>query len=145
MVVAEQVKEPVCEVAIELRPDLPPLLARPPGGGVERDYHVAQERPIPRRLAQREREHVRRRVLPAPLAVEGPDAPIGDDQDRELRLIPAERGEVGGGAGAEAARGGAPARVLGGEPDGHGRETTWIAGGAGGSSPARAGYAGRVW
>ncbi len=145
MVVAEQVEQPVCEVAVELRADRPPLLARPPGGGVERDYHVAQERPIPRRLALREREHVGRRVLPAPLAVQGADAPVGDEEDRELRLAAAERGEVGGGAGAEAARGGAPARVLGGESDGHGREAIWMAGGGAGSSPARAGYAGRVW
>ncbi len=145
MVVTEQVEEPVCEVTVELRADRPPLLARPPGGGVERDYHVAQERPIPRRLALRERQHVGGRVLAAPLPVEDPDAPVRDEEDGELRLAAPDGGEVGGGAGAQAARGGAPARVLGGEPDGHGRETTWMAGGVLGSSPERAGYAGRVW
>jgi hypothetical protein len=50
MVVAEQVQQAVREVPLELGGDGPALLARPPRGGVERHYHVAQERPIARRI-----------------------------------------------------------------------------------------------
>jgi hypothetical protein len=42
---AEQVEEPVREVAIQLFRDRPSLAAGAAGGGVDRDYHVAQKRP----------------------------------------------------------------------------------------------------
>lgn len=144
MIVAEQVQEPMREIPVELRADRPPLLPRPASGGVERDYHVAQERPIPRRLGEREREHVGRGVLAAPLPVESADAAVADEQDGDLRVSAPERGEERGGAAAQAAGGGAPARVLRGEADGHGLARSWMAGGGGASSPARGGYAGRV-
>ncbi len=145
MIVAEQVQEPVGEIPVELRTDRPPLLARPASGGVQRDYHVAQEGPIPRRLGEREREHVGRGVLAPPLAVEGADPTVPDEQDRHLRLGAAERLEELGGADPQATGGGAAAGVLGGEPDRHGFARSWMDGGAGASSPARGGYAGRVW
>jgi len=50
VIVAEQVEEPVREVAIQLFRDRPPLAAGAAGGGVDRDYHVAQKRPNPGRI-----------------------------------------------------------------------------------------------
>ena len=76
--------------------------------------------------------------------VESADAAVADEQDGDLRLFAPERGEERGGAAAQAAGGGAPARVLRGEADGHGLARSWMAGGGGASSPARGGYAGRV-
>jgi hypothetical protein len=76
----------VREISVELRSDCPPLLARPAGGGIEGDYHVAQERPIPRRLVEREREHVGRDVLAPPLAVERANSTVADEKDRDLRV-----------------------------------------------------------
>jgi hypothetical protein len=46
----EQVEEAVGEIALELPPDRPSLLAGAPGGGFDGHYHVAQKRPNPGRI-----------------------------------------------------------------------------------------------
>lgn len=139
MVVAEQVQEPVGEVAIELGSDRSPLRPRAPGRGVEGHYHVAEERPSARRFRYREGQDVGRLVLASPLPVQRPDPPVGDEEHRELGVVEPQGREEGLGAGAEAAGGRRAPRVLGGEEDGHGRSTTSF---TGGRSPSSRGLAG---
>jgi hypothetical protein len=50
VVVTDEVEEPVGEIAVQLRSDRPLLRACPAEGGVEGDYHVAEERPKTRRI-----------------------------------------------------------------------------------------------
>jgi len=132
----------VREVSIELRSDRPPLGPGASGGRIERDYHVAQEGPIPRRIRQGEGEHVRGAVHAPPLPVEGPDGPVGDDGDRQLRPG-GQRREEGPGAGAQAPGGPLAPRVVAPQADGHGFATSCT--GGRGSWGARPGYSGRVW
>jgi len=135
----------VREVSIELRSDGPPLGPGASGGRIERDYHVAQERPIPRRIRLREGQHVRGAVHAPPLPVEGPDGAVGDERDRQLRLRDGQRSEELPGAAPQAPRGRGAPRVVAGQANGHGFATRWTGGGGRGSWEGRPGYSGRVW
>jgi hypothetical protein len=140
VIVAEQVQEPVREVPVQLEAHGPALGARASGRGVEGHYHVAQERPTPGGLGEREREHVGRAIDPPPGAVQRADAPVGDERDRELVVRTAERFQVSLPACAEAARRRPAPGVDARDPDGHGFATSCT--GGRGASP---GYSGRVW
>jgi hypothetical protein len=142
MVVTEQMEEPVREVAIQLRTDGAPLGPGATGGGVERDYHVAQERPTTRRLRYREGEDVGGPILPAPGAVQRADPAVADEEDGQLGVAPPHGREVGGRVPAKAADGRGRARALAGHVDDHGLATSWMGGWR--SPGARPGYSGRV-
>jgi hypothetical protein len=81
VVVAEEVQDPVREIAIQLGVERPALLARGAARGVEGDDHVAEERAG---AGGGERQDVGRAVAPAVLAVQAPDLVLVDERDREV-------------------------------------------------------------
>jgi hypothetical protein len=148
VVVAEQVQQAVSEVAVELLAHAPPFGPGAPGGGIQGDYHVAQEGPRTRRFRYREGEDVRGPVLPPPAPVQRPDATVRHQDDGELGVPPAHRGQELARPAPEPAESRAPTGVLGGDEDAH-RErqalvTSCTAGASEGAAGAR-GYSGRVW
>jgi hypothetical protein len=144
VIVPEEVEDPVREVAVELLRQGPPLRPGTPDGGVQGDYHVAEERPRTRRLRYRKAEDVGGAVLPAPAAVEPADPAVGRHHHGELRVVPGDRREEEAGAAPEPHGGRATLRVLARDLDVHGFITRCTAGRASSSRPLW-GYSGRVW
>jgi hypothetical protein len=118
VVVAEEVQDPVRQVAVQLRRERASGGARRAGGGVDRHHHVAEERAARR---GREREHVGGVILVPPRAVEPADGGVAHHQDRQLGVAPPERGEEAAGALAQPPRRGRAAGVLAAGVDRHGR------------------------